>query len=282
MLFDAFDTNAQGAITLDNMTFLESWEIDDGEKVVLPKKIKKKPKIIAHVAPTLALYRSQYEKEVAEKLTEQMANSNRLSRKSAYFGFSKELEDVRRQEEIKAYRKTRESQLHLQRMNESKPLEDNDFGLKPIMIDFGIADPEPPPEFVTSVATWTHGATMREGACLPLGYSAPVQMPEGLFDEFFSTGQSTKPGAVVDLPKIQTDIGETDEAVTVADLPDLSEMLQRRETRRSMKMYADDSTGRLGRNTVTSTAPPAIPGPALAKSQTEPTALNITSTSLPA
>ena len=39
MLFDAFDINSSGAITLDNMTFLESWDLDsDAAKVRAVKR----------------------------------------------------------------------------------------------------------------------------------------------------------------------------------------------------------------------------------------------------
>merc|ERR1719375_2729668 len=121
MLFDAFDINSSGAITLDNMTFLESWDLDsDAAKVVLPKKKKKKKIVHVHMAPSLALYRSRYEKEVAESITEDMAKSNRISRSSMLFGFDKELEELRRQEEIKAYEKARQKQLFLRSMTEAR------------------------------------------------------------------------------------------------------------------------------------------------------------------
>jgi Ca2+-binding EF-hand superfamily protein len=238
MLFDAFDTNMIGAITLDNMTFLESWEIDDADKVVLPKKKKKKQKLTAHIAPRLALYRSQYEKDVAEKLTEEMAGTGKISRKSTSFGFTRELEELRRQEEIESYTRMRKKQLFLESMTKAKPLEENEFGYKPLAEDFHLAEKEPPPEFVTSCSSWILGTTLRDGEALPHGYSAPLLMPAGLFDEFFSTGESTKPSSVLDLPQIPTSsstpqlVGE----VTAADLPDLSEMFAARDQRKQQAL----------------------------------------------
>jgi len=253
MLFDAFDINSSGAITLDNMTFLESWDLDSDAKVVLPKKKKKKKIVHVHMAPSLALYRSRYEKDVAESITEDMAKSNRISRSSMLFGFDKELEELRRQEEIKAYEKARQKQLFLRSMTEAKPIEQNFLGFSPLIEDFvGLAEREPPPEFVTSCSSWKPGTTIRDGEFLPHGYSAPVRMPKGLFasDDFFSAGQTAKPGSAVDLPLIQTDerspAVEPPErtSVTAADLPDLTDMLERRASRLEEKRRTVAERGR--------------------------------------
>lgn len=81
-----------------------------------------------------------------------------------------------------------------------------------------------------------------------------------MFDEFFSTGLSSKPGSVENLPQINADMSATAEIrssaqtppamqVSVEDLPDLAEMLERRDERigrQKTKKLADDSMGSLG------------------------------------
>merc|ERR1719409_111692 len=93
--------------------------------------------------------------------------------------------------EIKAYEKARQKQLFLRSMTEAKPIEQNFLGFSPLIEDFvGLAEREPPPEFVTSCSSWKPGTTIRDGEFLPHGYSAPVRMPKGLSDDFFSAGQT--------------------------------------------------------------------------------------------
>merc|ERR1719506_3019355 len=70
------------------MKFLESWDLDHEEpELPVVKRVKKKTPVI--IPPTLALYRSVYEKNLCEELTEDMAATNRIHASSHYFGFKR-------------------------------------------------------------------------------------------------------------------------------------------------------------------------------------------------
>lgn len=206
MLFDSFDINHSGDIVLENITFLEHWDLEEME-VTVPKKKREKKKEVASNPPTLALYRNMWEKNFAEELTEKLAKANKIHSKSAYYGFLRALAEDSRPQTV--------AESVLSGLTPLEPLAieapsmasvitpsipptpdldarpsraprgsvyDGGVGTGILERDLEMMMPDKPkaPNFVLSTEGWTAGRKpfSEDGECLPISFGSPMTMPK--------------------------------------------------------------------------------------------------------
>jgi hypothetical protein len=265
MLFDSFDINQSGDISLEQITFLENWDMEEIE-VELPKKPRVRKKEVHIVPPTMAMYRNKWEKDLAEELTERMAAEDRFHSASAYYGFSRaasaqssmfhtasaqsSIFDVSMFEPSTQQKPPPTPDNNIQRRSSTAP------GRKPssdrpqsgqrkhrssIAIDESRAELEAsvvammrerpkPPQFVESTEGWRKGRTTGTGDTLPISFVDPVLMPQDVVAKL-AWVEPPKELAPLDLSSLKSHRRSQqtpgyDRFISEADMPSLSALEQ--------------------------------------------------------